>query len=72
MKTAYQWIMFAALAAILIIQVVQMQINDTQIDINQKLIARVEALDAENAGQWKRISELEVMLCNPELIKCGK
>ena len=72
MKTAYQWVMVVAIIAILITQVVQWQINDTQISINQKLIDRVKALDSENAGQWQRISELEVMLCNPDKIKCGK
>jgi len=36
------------------------------------LIQRISALEKENAAQWKRISDLEKMFCNPELIDCGK
>jgi len=32
----------------------------------------IKALESKNDAQWKRISELELMFCNPELIKRGK
>ena len=46
--------------------------NLIQVNQIKQLQRQVKALDAENRGQWQRISEFELMLCNPELIKCGK
>lgn len=36
----------------------------------RKLQSEVQSLNLENMGQWKRISQLEQMPCNPELIEC--